>query len=84
MTLPDRSRGARKHWRKVIPDLAECGARLRDLCPWTAELGDPIEAQEFWHRHSLRRLEAIFPNGRHISLSLHASGHYVYRMKGAT
>jgi hypothetical protein len=79
--LPERPRGVRKHWRKVRPDLAECGRRLRDLCPWATELGDPVEAQEFWYRASLKRIEAIFADGCHVSLSRHASGHFVYRIR---
>lgn len=80
--LPDRPRGVRKHWRKVIPDLAACGARLRGyMSVLLTDCGDPVEAVEFYRRGELKRIDALFGDGRYVSLSRHASGHFTYRVR---
>ena len=82
--LPDRPRGVRKHWRRVAPDLAECGARLRDYVrELLDDCGDPVEAVEFYRRSELKRIEAVFADGRRVSLSRHAAGHFTYRIRTA-
>ena len=79
--LPDRPVGVRRSWRKTVPVLSELGERLRDTC-WLvkAEWGDPIEGAEYRERKgALRRIEARYGNGRHLSVSLRRDGRRVER-----
>lgn len=83
--LPDRPVGVRRDWRKVTPDLAELGERLR-RCSWTVEpaWGDPIEAAEYRHPGGrLRRVEALFANGRRVSISYLKRGGRIERLRQA-
>lgn len=74
--LVDRPLGVRRSWRKVIPDLAAVGERLRNASPLVSpEWGDPVEAQEFRERKgTLRRVVAAYANGRYVSLSFRRDG----------
>ena len=79
--LPDRPRGVRTHWKREASDPAAIGAELRTLMRLYPidDLGDPVEAQRYSWRGRLKRIEAIFACGTHLSLSLHASGHFTFR-----
>ncbi|GAM04821.1 MAG: hypothetical protein VYD90_13125 [Pseudomonadota bacterium] len=80
--LPDRPRGVRKYWKREIPDLCEIGVYLREqLIGLADDWGDPVEAVRFSHGFKVRRVEAIYANGKHVSLSRHGAGHMVFRVK---
>ena len=78
-SLPDRPVGVRRSWRKITPDLAFFGERLRLSCALVSpDWGDPVEAQEFRERKgALRRVVALYGNGRRISLSYRRDGTYL-------
>ncbi|MGE0773533.1 MAG: hypothetical protein AB7L36_00620 [Sphingomonadaceae bacterium] len=81
--LPDRPVGVRRSWRKVAPNLAALGERLR-LASWLVrgDWGDPIEAAEYRERKgTLRRVEALYANGLHLSMSLRRDGTRVERSR---
>ena len=81
--LSERPVGTRKSWKRSEPDLAVLGERLRRISfGYQPEWGDPVAAYEFRERKGpLRRVEAIFGNGRHVSISYRRDGHRVERWR---
>ncbi len=86
-TLSARPVGSRKGWRCASTDTAAIGAQLRAAAPWVAEIaewGEPVEAQEWRDRRgTVKRLIAVYANGRHADLSRRADGTRHIRIKGA-
>lgn len=80
--LPSRPVGVRKSWLRKKPDLAKLGELLRSGS-WivSPDWGDPVEGWEFRERSGrLRRVEALYPDGRHVSISIHKSGKRISRV----
>ena len=76
LELPKRPVGTRRSWKRWSLDRAMIGERLRETCFFAkAEWGDPIEAFEFTDRQKrTRRIEALYSNGKHISIRIRKDG----------
>jgi len=79
--LPERPVGVRRSWRKLSPDLAEIGERLRTCSVLVKpEWGNPVEAYEYRERKgALRRIEARYDGERRISISFRRDGTRIER-----
>lgn len=77
LELPKRPVGVRRSWTRWSVDRAAVGKHLLEVCYFAkAEWGDPVDVVEFRERGTkrLRRLEALYANGKLISIRIRKNG----------